>query len=101
MSKVHVRTTAPPERRKLHRFKRQRNNQVNACHARIILRSASSAPGRISTWTCAAWCIRTRRRRRCRCRWRAPRPAAGAATAKGTRISLACAPGMSANRYAR
>ena len=40
MDKVRVRSIAPPERRKLHRLKRQRNNQVNACHARIILLSS-------------------------------------------------------------
>jgi transposase len=46
MDKVHVRTIAPPERRKLHRLKRQRNNQVNACHARIILLSCGRVANR-------------------------------------------------------
>ena len=35
MDKVRVRTVAPPERRKLHRLKRQLTNQVNSSRARI------------------------------------------------------------------
>ena len=40
MKTVRVRRVAPPERRKLHRFKRQMRNQVNASRARIILLSS-------------------------------------------------------------
>ena len=40
MDKVRVRTVVPPERRKLHRMKRQRTNQVNSSHARIVLLSS-------------------------------------------------------------
>lgn len=40
MKKVRVRRIAPPERRKLHRMKRQLKNAVNNRHARIILFSA-------------------------------------------------------------
>jgi transposase len=40
MDKVRVRRIAPPERRKLHRMKRQRCNSVNRNHARIILLSS-------------------------------------------------------------
>jgi transposase len=40
MDRVHARRAiAPPERRKLHRMKRQKTNQVNSTHARIILLS--------------------------------------------------------------
>jgi transposase len=39
MDTVMVRRVAPPERRKLRRWKRRRTNQVNACRARIILLS--------------------------------------------------------------
>jgi transposase len=46
MDKVHVRTIAPPERRKLHRLKRQRNNHVNVCHARVILLSSGRVANR-------------------------------------------------------
>lgn len=40
MNPVRVRVVAPPERKKLHRLKRQLSNQVNSSHARIILLSA-------------------------------------------------------------
>lgn len=40
MDIVRVRRVAPPERRKLHRMKRQLTNQVNCSHARIILLSS-------------------------------------------------------------
>lgn len=40
MNNVHVRCIAPSERRKLHRWKRQRTNQVNSCRARVILLSS-------------------------------------------------------------
>lgn len=40
MNTVKVRTIAPPERRKLRRWKRQRTNHVNCCHARVILLSS-------------------------------------------------------------
>lgn len=40
MDTVRVRIVAPPERRRLHRMKRQLTNQVNNCHARIILLSS-------------------------------------------------------------
>jgi transposase len=46
MDKVRVRTVAPPERRKLHRMKRQRTNQVNSSHARIILLSSGGVANR-------------------------------------------------------
>jgi transposase len=39
MDRVRVRRIAPYERRKLHRMKRQRSNQVNSSHARVILLS--------------------------------------------------------------
>jgi transposase len=40
MDSVRVRTIAPPERRKLHRMKRQKCNRVNSDHAKIILLSS-------------------------------------------------------------
>jgi transposase len=46
MDTVIVRTISPSERRKLHRLKRQRNNQVNASHARIILFSSGHVANR-------------------------------------------------------
>lgn len=46
MDKVRVRTVSPPERRKLHRLKRQRTNQVNSSHARIILLSSGGVANR-------------------------------------------------------
>lgn len=46
MDKVRVRTIAPPERRKLHRLKRQLTNQVNSSHARIILLSSGGVANR-------------------------------------------------------
>jgi transposase len=46
MDKVHVRRVAPPERRKLHRLKRQRTNQVNSCRARTILLSSGGVGNR-------------------------------------------------------
>ena len=46
MKTVRVRTVAPPERRKLHRLKRQATNQVNSSHARIILLSSSGVGNR-------------------------------------------------------
>lgn len=41
MDRVRTRRIAPPERRKLHRLKRQATNQVNSSHARIILLSSA------------------------------------------------------------
>lgn len=41
MNTVHVRRVAPRERCKLHRWKRQRTNQVNHCRARVILLSSA------------------------------------------------------------
>jgi transposase len=46
MDRVRVRTVAPPERRKLHRLKRQATNQVNSSHARIILLSSARVANR-------------------------------------------------------
>ena len=46
MDKVRVRTVAPPERRKLHRLKRQLTNQVNSTRARIILFSSGNVCNR-------------------------------------------------------
>lgn len=46
MNRVRVRTIAPPERRILHRLKRQRTNQVNCSHARIVLLSSARIPNR-------------------------------------------------------
>lgn len=46
MDKVRVRTVAPSERRKLHRLKRQKANQVNCSHARIILLSSGGVANR-------------------------------------------------------
>ena len=46
MDTIHVRTVAPPERRKLRRMKRQATNQVNSSHARIILLSAGGVSNR-------------------------------------------------------
>ena len=46
MDKVRVRTVAPPERRKLHRLKRQLTNQVNSIRARIILLSSGRVANR-------------------------------------------------------
>ena len=46
MDKVRTRTIAPPERRKLHRLKRQLTNQVNSSHARIILLSSGGVANR-------------------------------------------------------
>ena len=51
MDTVRVRTVAPPEREKLHRMKRQRTNQVNSAHARIILLSSGGVRNReIAEW---------------------------------------------------
>lgn len=46
MDTVRARTIAPPERRRLHRMKRQLTNTVNASHARIILLSSGSVCNR-------------------------------------------------------
>lgn len=46
MDRVHVRRIAPPERRKLHRMKRQKRNRVNSDHARIILLSSGKVGNR-------------------------------------------------------
>ena len=46
MNNVHVRCIAPSERRKLHRWKRQRTNQVNSCRARVILLSSGHVGNR-------------------------------------------------------
>jgi len=46
MAKIRVRSVAPPERRKLHRMKRQLSNQVNSSHARIILLSSGGVANR-------------------------------------------------------
>lgn len=46
MDTVMVRTISPPERRKLHRLKQQRTNQVNCSHARIILLSSGRVANR-------------------------------------------------------
>ena len=46
MDKVRVRTIAPPERRKLHRLKRQLTNQVNSSRARVILLSSGGVANR-------------------------------------------------------
>jgi transposase len=46
MDKVRVRNVAPGERRKLHRMKRQRTNQVNSAHARVILLSSGGVGNR-------------------------------------------------------
>ena len=46
MDTVIVRTVSPLERRKLHRLKRQRTNQVNCSHARIILFSSGRVANR-------------------------------------------------------
>jgi transposase len=46
MDHVRTRTVAPPERRKLHRLKRQATNQVNSSHARIILLSSGGVANR-------------------------------------------------------
>lgn len=46
MDKVRVRTVAPPERRKLHRMKRQLTNQVNFTRARMILLSSGNVGNR-------------------------------------------------------
>ena len=46
MDKVRVRRIAPPERRKLHRMKRQLTSQVNSSHARIILLSSGGVGNR-------------------------------------------------------
>ncbi len=46
MDRVRVRTVAPPERRKLHRLKRQATNQVNSSHARIVLFSSGGVANR-------------------------------------------------------
>ena len=46
MDKIRVRTVAPPERRKLHRLKRQLTNQVNSIRARIILLSSGGIGNR-------------------------------------------------------
>lgn len=46
MCKVKARRIAPPERRILHRLKRQRCNAVNCCHARIILASSGGLGNR-------------------------------------------------------
>jgi transposase len=46
MNNVHVRRVAPPERRKLRRWKRQRTNQVLSCRARVILLSSGRVGNR-------------------------------------------------------
>ena len=46
MDKVRVRPVAPPERRKLHRLKRQMTNQVNGSRARIVLLSSGGVSNR-------------------------------------------------------
>lgn len=46
MDTVRVRTISPPERRKLHRLKRQRLNHVNCIHARVILLSSGRVANR-------------------------------------------------------
>ncbi len=46
MNKVRVRRISPPERRKLHRWKRQRTNQVNGRRARVILLSSGAVGNR-------------------------------------------------------
>ena len=46
MDTVHVRRISPPERRKLHRWKRQRTNQVHSCRARVILLSSGHVGNR-------------------------------------------------------
>jgi transposase len=46
MDKVRVRIVSPPERRKLHRLKRQLTNQVNCSRARIILLSSGGVANR-------------------------------------------------------
>jgi len=46
MNRVRVRTVAPPERRKLHRLKRQLTSQVNSSRARIILLSSGGIANR-------------------------------------------------------
>lgn len=51
MDKLRVRTVAPGERRILHRMKRQRTNQVNSAHARVILLSSGGICNReIALW---------------------------------------------------
>lgn len=50
MDQVRVRTVSPPERRKLHRLKRQKSNQVNSSHARIILLSSGGLCNRHIAW---------------------------------------------------
>jgi transposase len=46
MDHIRTRTLAPPERRKLHRLKRQATNRVNSTHARIILLSTGGVSNR-------------------------------------------------------
>jgi transposase len=46
MDTVRVRRVAPPERRKLQRWKRGRTNQVNSCRARVILLSSGGVCNR-------------------------------------------------------
>jgi transposase len=46
MDTVRVRTVSPPERRKLHRLKRQLSNHVNGSHARVILLSSGHVANR-------------------------------------------------------
>ncbi|MFZ1933073.1 MAG: helix-turn-helix domain-containing protein, partial [Thermoguttaceae bacterium] len=46
MNSVHVRRVAPPERRKLRHWKRQRTNLVNSCRARVILLSSGHVGNR-------------------------------------------------------
>ena len=46
MNKVRVRIVAPPERRQLHRWKRQRINSVHRCRARVILLSSGAVDNR-------------------------------------------------------
>src|SRR5438046_1299239 len=46
MDTVRVRRVAPPERRKLRRWKRGRTNQVNSCRARVILFSSGGVCNR-------------------------------------------------------
>lgn len=47
MTKVRVRSVAPPERRRLHRMKRQLTNAVNSRRARIILMSSGGWGNRV------------------------------------------------------
>lgn len=61
MKKVRVRSVAPPERRKLHRMKRQLTNAVNSRHARIILLSAGGLSNRLIAESVAVSSVWVRR----------------------------------------